>query len=119
MVERRIQHLTTVLELNTAQQAQAKTIFSEEATALQALQTRHREARTALQNAVQNTGLDADIDRAAAELGALHTQTTAKAGKAQAKFRAILTPEQKEKLDAMRGPGLRGSGGPGGPGRRF
>jgi Spy/CpxP family protein refolding chaperone len=117
MLERRLQHLTTVLELNTTQQAQAKTIFTDEATALQALRTRQTEARDAMQNAVKNTGLDADIERAATQIGALHTQALTIQGKAQAKFRAILTTQQKEKLDAMRGGGMGapGMGGPGGP----
>jgi Spy/CpxP family protein refolding chaperone len=114
MVERRIERLTTVLELTAAQQQQAKTIFTEEATSAQALHTKLSDAREALQNAVKTTGLDADIERAAAQLGPLYTQLATVQGKAQAKFLSILTTQQKEKLAAM--PEL--GHGPGGPGRR-
>lgn len=119
MVERRVQMLTTRLELTAAQQAQAKTIFTEEANAIQALSSKWTEARDAMEKAVKTTGLDADIERAAAALGALETQTATIRGKAQAKFRAILTPDQKTKLDSMEegGRGM-GPGRMGGFGRR-
>jgi hypothetical protein len=79
-------------------------------------------AREAMQNAVKNTGLDADIERAAAQLGVAETQMAAIHGKAQAKFRALLTADQKTKYDSRggfdgRGPGMGRPGGPGmGPG---
>jgi Spy/CpxP family protein refolding chaperone len=105
MVERRIQQLTTTLALTATQQQQAKTILTEEAAAISALQPKMAAANEALKNAIHTTGLDADIERAAAEQGALLTQMTISRGKSQAKLRAILTPEQKEKLDSVGGPG--------------
>jgi Spy/CpxP family protein refolding chaperone len=116
MATRRVAQFDYILNLTDAQEAQAKTIFTEEATAMQAVHPQVRAAREALQNAVKNTGLDTDIERAATQLGTLQAQTTAIAGKAQAKFRAILTPEQKTKLDSRPGFGPGGPGGFGGPG---
>jgi Spy/CpxP family protein refolding chaperone len=117
MVSRRIEHLSAELQLTAEQKTEATTIFNEEATAIRALQPQLREASTALRNAVKTTGLDADIERAAAQLGTLQGQMAAINGKAQARLRAILTPDQKTKLDASmdRGPGM--GGGFGGPGR--
>jgi periplasmic protein CpxP/Spy len=117
---RRVQQLTRFLDLTTAQQESAKTIFADEAKAMEAVRPAMQAAHEAMQNAVRNTGLDADIDRAAAQLGAAQTQMAAARGKAEARFRALLTADQKTKLDSRRGPGMggRGMGGPGmgGPG---
>jgi Spy/CpxP family protein refolding chaperone len=120
MVERRLQQLTSNLGLTETQQQQAKTIFTEEATALSALRPKMTEANQALATAINTTGLDTDIERAAAQQGTVLTQMTVVRGKAQAKLRAILTPDQKQKLDSMGGPGRRMEGfgrmggGPGG-----
>lgn len=99
MIDHRVQRLTTQLDLTAAQQAQAKTIFTDEATASEAIRPNLSAARTALSNAVKTTGLDTDIEQAAAALGALQTQATVVQAKAQAKFRGILTTDQKTKLD--------------------
>jgi Spy/CpxP family protein refolding chaperone len=116
----RVQQLTRFLELTTAQQESAKPIFTDEAKAMQALRPTMQAAHEAMQNAVRNTGLDADVERAAAQLGAAETQMATARGKAEAKFRALLTADQKTKLDSRRGPGMGGPGmgGPGGPGPR-
>ena len=121
IAERRVQQLTRLLELTTAQQESAKKIFADEAAALQTLRPTFATAREAMENAVKNTGLDTDIERAAAQLGNLHTQMATAQGKAQARFRALLTADQKAKLDAARdrregmgpgrGPGPRRGGG--------
>jgi Spy/CpxP family protein refolding chaperone len=112
----RVARLTRLLELTTAQQESAKKIFTDEAVALAAARTAFATAREAMRNAVRNTGLAADIDRAAAQLGAAHTQIAAAEGKAQAAFRALLTADQRAKLDELRddrgGPGRRGGPGP-------
>jgi Spy/CpxP family protein refolding chaperone len=107
---RRVQQLTRFLDLTTAQQESAKTIFTDEAKAMQALRPTAEAAREAMQNAVRNTGLDADVERAAAQLGAAETQMATARGKAEARFRALLTADQKTKLDTRRGPGMRGPG---------
>jgi Spy/CpxP family protein refolding chaperone len=124
-VERRVERLAEHLSLSAAQQTQAKTILTEEATARQTLQPQLRTAQEALRNAVTTTGLDLDIEKAAAQLEAARTQLTIAEAKSQAKLLAILTPEQKTKMtsrEGRRGPGGPGfggfNGGPGGPRNR-
>jgi len=114
MVERRVQMLTTLLTLESSQQQQAKTIFTEEVTASQALRPTEEAAHDALQAAVQAGASDAQIDQLAAAVGLVQGQSIAIHSKAQAKFRLTLTAAQKEKLDAA--DDHRGPGGPGGPG---
>jgi hypothetical protein len=114
MVERRVQMLTTLLTLDAAQQAQAKTIFTNENTDAAALRTKIETAQDALQAAVKGSASDSQIDQLAASVGTLHGQSLAVHSKAQAKFRNILNSTQKEKLDASRG-GMGGGGGRMGP----
>lgn len=114
MVDRRVQMLTTLLTLDASQQAQAKTIFTDEVTASQALQDKVKTAHDALDTAVKGGASDAQIDQFAAQVGLVQGQATAIHAKAQAKFRLILTSAQKEKLDSSR-PGM--GGGPGWGGR--
>jgi Skp family chaperone for outer membrane proteins len=113
MVERRVEMLTARLTLDAAQQAQAKTIFTDENTAATALRTKIEAAQDVLQDAVKGSASESQIDQLAATVGTLHGQMLAVHAKAQAKFRAILNATQKEKLDTMRG----GMGGGMGPGR--
>jgi hypothetical protein len=125
MIDRRVQMLTTLLTLDSAQQAQAKTIFTDEATASKALQTGAQAAHEALQAAVKAGASDAQIDQLAAAVGTVQGQGAAIHAKAQTKFRLILNSAQKEKLDAAQsshgpgGPGMGGRGGFGGGGPRF
>ncbi|HET8550287.1 MAG TPA: Spy/CpxP family protein refolding chaperone [Bryobacteraceae bacterium] len=107
---RRVQHLTRLLDLTTAQQESAATIFTEEARAMLAARPAVRTAHQAMRDAVRNTGLDSDIERAAAQIGNAHTQIATIEGKAQARFRALLTAEQKAKLDSARSRGMHGPG---------
>jgi Spy/CpxP family protein refolding chaperone len=112
MLDRRIQMLTTLLTLDAAQQAQARTIFTDENTAATAIRTKLDTAEDALQAAVKGSASDSQIDQLAASIGTLQGQSIAVHAKAQAKFRSILNATQKEKLDAARGGmGGRGMGG--------
>jgi Spy/CpxP family protein refolding chaperone len=113
MVERRVQMLTNLLTLDSSQQAQAKTIFTDEATASQALRDTAKTAHDALETAVKSGASDAQIDSLATQVGTVQGQAAAIHAKAQAKFRLILTAAQKEKLDSSSGMG----GGPGWGGR--
>jgi hypothetical protein len=115
MVERRVQMLTNLLTLDASQQAQAKTIFTDEATASQALQEKAKAAHDALQTAVKSGAPDAQIDSLSAQVGVVQGQSTAIHAKAQTKFRLILNATQKEKLDSSRGGGPGGWGGGPGP----
>ncbi|HYP09609.1 MAG TPA: hypothetical protein VER03_25515, partial [Bryobacteraceae bacterium] len=90
MVERRVARLTELLTLDAAQQAQAKTIFSEEQTAASALRDKIEAAHDALQAAVKGSASDSQIDQLAASVGTLQGQSLAVHSKAQAKLRGIL-----------------------------
>lgn len=116
MIERRVQMLTNLLTLDASQQAQAKTIFTDEVNAAQALQTNSKTAHDALETAVKSGAADAQIDSLSAQVGVAQGQLTAVHAKAQTKFRLLLNATQKEKLDSSRGGGFGGWGGPGGPG---
>ena len=105
----RLDYLAGYLSLTDAQKAQAKTIFDAAAAATETARGQSDVARTALNTAVKANASDAELDRLSAAVGVIQGQITAIQAKAQAKFYALLTAEQKAKYDA------RGSGGPGGP----
>ena len=116
MVARRVSHLTTLLSLTTAQQADATTIFTSAQTALATARDNMRTARTALQAAVQKNDITG-INAAATSIGTLTIQEVEVQAKADASLYALLTPDQKTKFDALgaHGGGRGGPGGPGGP----
>jgi Spy/CpxP family protein refolding chaperone len=121
IVANMVTHFTTLLDVTSAQQAQATTIFTTQQTALQALQTPMQIAQAALQTAVKsNTGLSA----AAAQIGSLTAQQVLAQATGAAAFYAILTADQQAKLTELnqpvtggpgQGPGGSGPGGPGAP----
>jgi Spy/CpxP family protein refolding chaperone len=99
--------LTGYLNLTDAQKTQAETIFEAAKTASEPLRGRMASARESLQDAVKTGKSDAEIDTIAASIGVLSGQLTAIQSKAMVRFRAILTPEQIQKLDSRptrRGP---------------
>ena len=116
----RIDFLATVLSLTDAQKTQATAIFEAAETASTTLRETQALQRTALNDAAKSNAADAAIDQLAATLGATSGQLTAIQTKAFAKFYALLTTEQRTKLDelhangrGMRGPGAELSVGPG------
>lgn len=118
----RVDFLAGYLSLTDSQKEQAKTIFDAADTASKTLQGQFSSARTALSDAVKAGKPDADLDSLAAATGVIQGQLAAVQAKAQARFYALLTADQKAKYDNMRGrggPGGSPGGGPGGgPGRR-
>lgn len=113
-IARRVEFLTALLTLTTAQASQATTIFTNAAAAVTPLQTSLETAHTSLKAAVQSNNT-AQIDQLAAQIGTLSGQVLAARNKAEAAFYALLTAEQRTRYDAAgdRGPGGRGRG----PGR--
>lgn len=110
----RLDFLAGYLGLSESQKAQAKTIFDAAQQAATTAMGQMASAREALRDAVKAGKTDAEIDRLAAALGVIEGQLAAIHAKAQVKFYALLTAEQKAKYDQLgerRGPG--GSGGPG------
>jgi Spy/CpxP family protein refolding chaperone len=119
MIANHVARLTKLLDLNSAQQAQATSIFAAEHTALAGLRPGMDAARTALKGAVDTNSVGG-IETAAGQIGDLTAQQISGQSKAEAGFLAILTPDQQSKYKELgpgpgNGPGGRG-GGPGGMG---
>ena len=112
-IERRLEYLTALLNLETAQVTQIRTILTEEQTALSVVSTSARQAQDALRTAVEALSPDATIDSLAAQVGTLQGQATAIRAKYQVKFLSVLTADQRTKLGKLGGPGGFGPGGPG------
>ena len=112
--QRSLDFLATYLNLTDSQKDQTKAIFDAEQQAMQALRDPIRQAHDALDQASKDNKSDTEIDKLAAAVGNLAGQAAAIHAKSQAKFLALLTSDQKEKLSKLPGPG--GFGGPmGGP----
>jgi Spy/CpxP family protein refolding chaperone len=106
----RLDYLAGFLSLTDTQKTQAASIFEAAASATSTARGQLDAARSALSDAWKANRADAEIDRLGAALGAIEGQIAAINAKAQAKFYALLTAEQKAKYDAMgsripRGPG--------------
>jgi len=109
----RVAYLTGYLTLTDAQKTQATTIFTAADTALTTLRGTMTAARDALKPAIKENRSDAELDRLSAAIGTVYAQQTAVQAKAEAKFYALLTAEQKTKYDALanRTGGAPGAGG--------
>jgi len=120
MVANQVARLTKLLDLNSAQQASATTIFTTEQTALATLRTSMQTARTALKTAITSDNT-ATIGTEATQIGTLTGEQVLAQATASAAFYAILTADQQTKYETL-GPlgggpgGAGGLGGPGGPG---
>src|SRR5215471_3810033 len=91
LVERRVNALTRLLTLTTAQQQQATTIFTNSITAETSIRDNLRTARQSLSDAIKaNAG--STIDQVATTIGSLTSQQTSIEAKADAAFYLILTP---------------------------
>lgn len=118
MVQHRVDFLTEKLNLSSAQQKQAATIFTDAATNQKSSHDQMKAAHESLQSAVtKNDG--AAIDQAANSIANLMAQSIATRAKAEAAFYQTLTPDQQAKYSQLRhrGPGMFGfhHGGPGVP----
>ena len=108
-VERRVQFLTTLLTLTTAQQQQATTIFTNEATSATTLLASLRTARQSLRTAVENTDANT-INQLSTTIGNLTAQLASNEATANAAFYQMLTPDQQAKLKDYQSRGPRGGG---------
>src|SRR5713101_8416738 len=93
-----LDRLSADLNLTDAQKQQAQSIFSSARQSSESVHAQLRQQQQALTAAVKAGALEAEIDRLSNSLAPLFAQTTAIHSKAFAKFYAILTPEQKDKL---------------------
>jgi Spy/CpxP family protein refolding chaperone len=98
----RLTRLATVLDLTDAQKTAAQTIFNNAKTQAEPLHTAQREAQQALHAAIVANKSDGEIDTLAARSGSLNGQAAAIHAKAQRAFLQLLTPQQREKLEALR-----------------
>ncbi len=94
MVQMRVNHLATTVNLTDAQKAQATSIFTNAVTAEQSIHTNLRAAQQNLATAIKNND-SASIDQIAATIGTYQGQLAAANAKAEAAFYAILTADQK------------------------
>lgn len=115
MVQRHVQHLTTLLSLTPSQQQQATTIFTN---AMNGASSVHSEMKTAHQSlaAAIKANDQNGITTAATTIGNLTSQMLAAHAKAQAAFLQTLTPDQQTKMNELKSEGMGGMGF-GGPGR--
>lgn len=109
MAQRRVKFLTTMLTLNTSQQQQAATIFTNSATANQSTMASMRAARQSLRTAIQNNDANG-ISQAATTIGNLTAQSTLADAQAEAAFYQILTPAQQTQYTQYRTQGRGGFG---------
>lgn len=123
IVQRRVDRLTKVLGLSTAQAAQATTIFLQAENTVQPLQTNLSQAHQSMPAAVK-TNATATIDQLSTTIGTLTGQIIDTQSKANAAFYLLLTPDQQTKFSQV-GMGRGGFGpmgmgmGMGGPGMRM
>ena len=115
-VNRRVQHLATLLDLNPSQAQTATTAFTTAATVNAALETQLRTAHETLRADIQ--GGSGNLGTDAAAVANLEGQILANNAAAEKTFWASLTSAQQDKLKALgpEGFGGRGLGGPGGAG---
>jgi len=90
------------LGLTDAQKAQAQTIFQNSHQTARPVADQLRQDRQALQAAIQAGKSDQELQQLAAAEGADVGKLAGIRASAAAKFRAILTPEQQQKLDSMK-----------------
>jgi hypothetical protein len=119
MVANQVSRLTSLLSLSASQAAAANTIFTNAQAAISPLETTLNTSWTSMQAAIK-ANATTTIDQLSTSIGVTTGQITAIQNKADAAFYALLTADQKTKLDATGGFGGRGPGGgrPGGRGPR-
>jgi len=112
MAQHRVQFLTTLLSLNSQQQQQALTIFTNAATSQSTVHDSMRTAHEALRSAVKNND-SAGITQAATTIGSLTAEMTVTQAKADVAFNALLNADQQSKLSQLESQGHGRHGGPG------
>jgi protein CpxP len=88
------------LNLTDAQKEQAKQIFADARKSSESVHSQLSQNKQALSAAVKSGASEAQIDKLSNDMAPLLAQTTAIHTKAFAKFYALLTPEQKDKVNA-------------------
>jgi hypothetical protein len=96
-----VAYWTSYLSLDSAQQGGLRTILSDQQNSVSSLKANLNQAHDALRAAAKAASSDPAIDNLAANLGGIYAQVVAVQAKAYARFYAMLTPDQKQKLDSL------------------
>lgn len=108
-----VDFLADYLSLTDAQKTAATGIFDTAKAAREALSTSITTARDNITAAVKRNAAEVEFDNLGKALGELQGKVAAIEAKADAKFYALLTAEQKTKYDNLRSRTGRGPGGAG------
>ncbi len=109
--EKRVERLTTLLNLTASQQGEATAIFANAQAAMEPTFESMRASRKALAAAAKTNDV-ATISSEAAKIGTFTGSQLEAQTKAEAAFYAMLTDDQRTKYDQLRQDGRRGPGGP-------
>lgn len=100
-IAKRVEMLTKVLDLTTAQAASITTILTKEVADMEPLRAELETLRGQLKTAVESGSLNG-IDAAALAIGTVHGKVVAVQAKTRVAVLAVLTPEQIAKWAAIR-----------------
>ena len=98
---RMLQHLGTVLDLTESQKTAATSIFDAAKKQAEPLGTALKTSHDAVEAAVKANKSDVEIDDLTAKQGTMTGQIASIQAKARRSFMALLTTEQREKLDKL------------------
>jgi hypothetical protein len=114
-IANQVARLTTLLDLTTAQAAQASTILTTAQTTISTLRTTLSTAQTSLESAITSNATST-ITQLTAAIGTIDGQILDARSSAEAALYASLTTTQQAKVTTLGGPGILAGGGPGGRG---
>jgi Spy/CpxP family protein refolding chaperone len=103
----RFDRISSALNLTDQQKEQARNIFKTEREATRPVRQELREERHAVQTAIQAGKPEAEVEGLAKNEGPVLAKLAAARADASAKFYAVLTPEQRQKLATMHQGGRR------------
>lgn len=112
------ERMATALNLTAPQREQAKALMQKTRAAAQPLMEQLRTNRQQLAEAIKS-GNQAEITRISNQIGQTTGQLTALRARAMQEGYAMLTPEQRQKAEQLRGKWMQNSGRMHGPGRGF
>jgi Spy/CpxP family protein refolding chaperone len=112
MAAHQVKRMTTLLNLTSAQQQQATTIYTTAAKSEQTLHESETQSHDSLQAAIRSNDA-ASIDQIASSMGQTMAQMMSIRAKADAAFYQILTADQQAKFTELESEHM--LGGPGGP----
>jgi Spy/CpxP family protein refolding chaperone len=115
MVQHRLNYLTTVLSLTTAQQTQVKAILTNATANGSTTHSGMKAAHDTLKTAMHSNDA-ASMEQASNTIGTLVAQEELAHAKTEAAIYQILTPEQQTKMTQLESMGRHGGHGFGGPG---